>query len=61
MEVGHDDEANDTSDDAKKFDAVEATDAAGEIVGDLLVKDNDGGTGGKDDDAEHKPTNGEFP
>jgi hypothetical protein len=51
VKVGHDDEACDAGDDAKKLDAVEAADAAGEIVRDLTIEDDNGGASGKDDGA----------
>lgn len=51
MEVGHDEEADADADEAKEFDAVEATDAVGETVGDFLVEYDDSGAGGDDEDA----------
>ena len=61
MEVGHDEETDADADDAETFDAIEAADAAGETVGDLAVKDDDGGASADDDGAEDDPTDGEFP
>ena len=51
MEIHHDEETNDSGDDAKEFDVVEAADATGETVANLAVKNDDGGAGGKDDEA----------
>ena len=42
VEICHDEKAKDDGDDAEEFDAIEATDAIGEAVGDFLVEDDNG-------------------
>lgn len=61
MEIGHDDEADNDGNDAKKLDAVKAADTVSETVRDLTIKNDNGGTSGGDKDAEDEPTNGKFP
>ena len=52
MKVGHDEEADDAGDDTGKFDPVEAADSAEETIADLSVKNDNGSTGGEDEDAQ---------
>ena len=37
MEISHDDEADDSGDDADKFDALVRSGARGDIIGDSLI------------------------
>lgn len=62
MEIGHDDETEDTGDDADEFDFVVAGDAGSEeIVGDLAVKKDYCGAGCENEDAEEEPTYTKIP
>lgn len=61
MEVGHDEEANDGNDDASEFYFFVRRWATGEIVGDFLIEDGDGGAGGQNEDASQEPTEAKIP
>ena len=61
MEIGHDEEADNARDDAEELNAIEATSTVGDAVRDLVVKNNNSGAGGKDEYAQNKPTDREFP
>ena len=47
VEIGHDKETDDSSDDAGKFNFFIGRNAVCDIVGDFLIKDGNGGTGGE--------------
>jgi len=55
VEVGHDDEAADGSDDAEEFDFVVALNAAGEVVGDETVEFDYQNASRRDGDASEEP------
>ena len=61
MEVGHDEETNDGDDDADELYFFIRRGATGEIVGDFLIEDGNGGAGGQNEDASQEPTEAKIP
>lgn len=47
MEVGHDDKADDSDNNADELNFFIGRNATCEVVGDFLIKDGDGGASGK--------------
>ncbi len=54
MKIGHNKEAKGDGDDAEEFDVVVGVDAVGDVVADLLVKNNTGAAGSENDEANNK-------
>ena len=54
MEVGHDEEAESDGDDAEELDVVVRVDAIGDVVADLLVKDDASAAGGEDNETDNE-------
>lgn len=61
MEVGHNKKTDDSNDDASEFYFFIRRWATGEIVGDFLIEDGDGGAGGQNEDASQEPTEAKIP
>ena len=61
MEVGHNEETDDGDNDADEFNFLVRGRATGEIVGDFLIEDGDGGAGGQNEDASQEPTEAKIP
>lgn len=61
VKIGHDEETNDSDDDAPEFDAVISRDAADEIIGNLAVIDNHQAAGDKNRETAKEPTEAKIP
>ena len=61
MEVGHDEKTDNGSNNANEFDFFIGGDATSKTVGNFLVKDRDGGTGGKNKHACKEPSDAKIP
>lgn len=61
MQIGHNKEANNCHDDAKKLNVLVRRYATGKIIRDFFVKYGDGGADDKDDHTGKKPSKAKIP